>query len=63
VLEKFPTEVEHHHQVTADVNINGADAFAGMQDEFKTMMTEYVTDAVNEALDRRFPDGPTVPRG
>jgi hypothetical protein len=57
-MEKFPTSVEHSHRVTAEVVINGAEAFAGMEDRWKGMMAEYVTGAVHKALEDRMPEAP-----
>lgn len=62
-LSKFPTNIDHTHRVTAEVVINGAEAFNGMEEKFKTMMINYVNNAISTSLERNFPDNPKKPTG
>lgn len=62
-LSKFPTNIDHTHRVTAEVVINGAEAFNGMEEKFKTMMVNYVNNAISTSLERNFPDNPKKPTG
>jgi uncharacterized phage infection (PIP) family protein YhgE len=62
-LSKFPTNIDHTHRITAEVVINGAEAFNGMEDKFKTMMANYVNNAIATSLERNFPDNPKKPTG
>lgn len=54
-LERMPTEMDHQHKLTVDVNVNGGEAFNTMRGEVEKMLASYVTRAVSKALESRFP--------
>lgn len=57
-VEKIPTEMGLTGSFTTEVVINGAEAFAGMEEKFKQTMENYVTAKVAQEFEARMPDGP-----
>ena len=56
LVEKIPSEMELTGNFTTNVNINGAEAFQGMEGKFKEMMVSYVTTEVERQFKRKLPD-------
>ena len=57
-LEKFKGEVTLSGNFTTEVILNGAEAFAGMEDRFKTMLESRITERLSQEFEARFPDAP-----
>ncbi len=56
VLSKIPSSINLAGAYTLSVNISGAEAFKGMQEEFQKMVQAHVSSAINRMIQAKFPD-------
>jgi TP901 family phage tail tape measure protein len=56
VISKIPPSIQMSANHNVNVNINGAEVFANMQDMMKNLILQQATEVVNNFISKRFPE-------
>jgi TP901 family phage tail tape measure protein len=56
IISKIPPSIQLTANHNVNMNINGAEAFAGMEEKFTELVVRHAEAAINNLIEKRFPD-------